>query len=426
MRIQNSLPLALFLSTQSVAALDFDLNHPDTIEAAAKVLVSSITTPYNTTFSSKPTFPLPDNPNPYPAWVPPSAWTALIEYAHLSGDTSFNTLVASALQEQATATDGWTKPELSNVEMSSWAIAALTALETGLEEPSDESKSWIDLAKGVFEMQVTRWNEDSAAACSGGLFAGGSDGGSGKPAFANTNFFLLASRLALATGGEDPVFVEWAEKVWTWIEGTMVDKQSWSVNDLSVGSDGKCEIDGVWFRGYRDRAILIEGVANLWNLTAASTENSTWTAPLTSLTSALCATDSPECRPAATDSEDQTVDYIIRGCESGATGQCPFDNRALKGPWIRSLGRAASLVSSLTDAEERLTRIVDASAQAAASRCRPREGEGASIGCDVKWYKSCNTPDGWCMGAMPPTVEVGGLGEVHAALEAVQGVLWTT
>lgn len=157
-----------------------------------------------------------------------------------------------------------------------------------------------------------------------------------------------------------------------------------------------------------------------------SSTSSKWTAPLTSLTNALCASNSPECRPAASNSENQTVDYIIRGCESGATGQCPFDNRALKGPWIRSLGRAAYLVPSLSEVEERLERIVNASAVGAASRCRENEGSDAGVGCSVGWEKSCNTPSGWCLEEKVPTPVSGGLGEVHAALEAIQGTLWAT
>ncbi|PVI00707.1 glycoside hydrolase family 76 protein [Periconia macrospinosa] len=332
---------------------------------------------------------------------------------------------ASALLAQAPE---WDNATIGDLGQSAWGLAVLTAVEIGLTEPKDQK--WIDLTMGVFNALARRWTSEESI-CRGGLLAGP---GSlqqeknpsnadllGKSAFSNANFFLLSARLALYSG--DQTFVTWAEKIWEWIEMQLVEKKDWTVDDAEIHftedhSAGECsKKDSAWFRGYRDRALLIEGLSVMYNVTSNSSD-SKWSAPLASFINATCS-DNSECRPSSSSFENTTTDYIIRGCESGATGQCPFDNRSIKGPWIRALSRAAYLAPSLT---EKIHKIVGASAAGAASKCR--KTNGTDVGCDVLWGKTCNTPDGFCKDQKLPTMEAGGLGEVHSSLQAVQGVLW--
>lgn len=101
-----------------------------------------------------------------------------------------------------------------NDDQAWWALAALTAAETGF--PQTGPVPWATLAQNVFQQQTTRWDKDK---CNGGikwkiLEGDGTDGWHYKSTIANGLFFQMAARLALHTSSAD--IKAWAVKSYDW------------------------------------------------------------------------------------------------------------------------------------------------------------------------------------------------------------------
>ena len=148
-------------------------------------------------------------------WQSGSAVDALLTYTATTGDSQYATLLSNTLITEATATnDFMTVHATGNDDQAWWALAALTAAETGLTPTG--SVPWATLAQNVFQEQTTRWDNDK---CNGGmkwkiLEGDGTDGWHYKSSIANGLFFQMAARLALLTSSAD--IKAWAEKSYNW------------------------------------------------------------------------------------------------------------------------------------------------------------------------------------------------------------------
>ena len=109
----------------------------------------------------------------------------------------------------------------SNADSSStalWGLAALTAAERKLPQPSSGEVSWQNIAVKVFNAIAARWDRST---CGGGLqwqiftFNAGNDY---KNAQASGFFYLLAARLAQYTGNQ--TYADWATQTYDWSERT--------------------------------------------------------------------------------------------------------------------------------------------------------------------------------------------------------------
>ncbi|TQS33546.1 hypothetical protein Golomagni_06105 [Golovinomyces magnicellulatus] len=93
----------------------------------------------------------------------------MVEYWHLTGDDSYNDVVREGLVHQVGPDEDFMPPNqtrsLGNDDQCHWALAAMTAAESDFQAAED-GPEWIDLAKAVFDTQVSRIDEE---VCGGGL-----------------------------------------------------------------------------------------------------------------------------------------------------------------------------------------------------------------------------------------------------------------
>ena len=94
----------------------------------------------------------------------------MINYWYYTGDTTYNAVTKQALLHQ-TGDNGDFMPlnqtkTLGNDDQGFWGMAAMTAAETGFEDPPEGSPGWLALAQGVFNTQAPRWDTST---CGGGL-----------------------------------------------------------------------------------------------------------------------------------------------------------------------------------------------------------------------------------------------------------------
>lgn len=143
----------------------------------------------------------------------------MINYWYYTADTSYNAATMQALLHQA-GDDGDFMPlnqtkTLGNDDQCFWGMAAMSAAETGFEDPPEGKHGWLALAQGVFNTQVPRWDEST---CGGGLrwqIFTFNTGYTYKNSISNGCLFNLASRLALYTGNQ--TYADWADKIWVWM-----------------------------------------------------------------------------------------------------------------------------------------------------------------------------------------------------------------
>lgn len=224
----------LLLLTRSVFAIELDVNDVASLSSAAKTIVSSILTVYN---SSNPLTPgiLPD---PYYWWESGLVFDSLVNYWALTNDTSYVDLTRDALVWQMGATANFmpanqTKDE-GNDDQATWAFAAMTAAERGFPAPS-ANLSWVDVVQNVFDLQAARWD---AATCAGGLrwqIFTFNDGYDYKNTFANGDFMQLAARLARFTGNQ--TYADWAQRTLEWMDGVGLVQNGTVFDGTSVTSN---------------------------------------------------------------------------------------------------------------------------------------------------------------------------------------------
>lgn len=171
-------------------------------------------------------------------WQSGSAVDALLTYTATTGDSQYATLLSNTLITESTATnDFMTVHATGNDDQAWWALAALTAAETGLAPTG--SVPWATLAQNVFQEQTGRWDNDK---CNGGmkwkiLEGDGTDGWHYKSSIANGLFFQMAARLALLTSSAD--IKAWAEKSYNWTVSVGLISSDFDVYDGTDDAKGE-------------------------------------------------------------------------------------------------------------------------------------------------------------------------------------------
>lgn len=212
------------------------------------------------------------NPDVYFWWQTGGFLGQLIQHWAITGNDTYNGLILDAAQFQSSENDYFMPANQTssegNDDQAFWAFAALDAAETNFPElDKSTGRTWLGLAQGVFNSQVARWRADT---CGGGLewqIYSWNAGGNFKNLPSNGGFFQIAARLARFTGND--TYVDWAEKMWTWLEDiTLVSNDTVTANALQVW-------DGVWDdtcaskrspnRFSYDNGMLIVGCAYLYD-----------------------------------------------------------------------------------------------------------------------------------------------------------------
>jgi mannan endo-1,6-alpha-mannosidase len=312
----------------------------------------------------------------------------LIQYFHLTGDSTYNSLVTSGILFQSGPNNDFmpsnqTKSE-GNDDQSTWALAAMSAAEASL--PTQGNVSWIGLAEAVFNAQVSRWD---TATCNGGLrwqIFEFNNGYTYKNSGSNGFFFQLAARLARYTG--NTTYSDWASKAYDWTTSVGFIDANYNVYD-GADTTANCS-DITKLQWSENAATYIAGAAHLYNTTTGSAQTQ-WKTILDGLLQRTLPLFFPDGIA------------VEIACET--QGTCETDQKAFKGIM------AKWLVDTLQVAPYTLETIMlmfTTTAQAAAQACVSPNS------CPLAWTESLGSE-----GNRTAT----GVGEHLDALSFVQGLL---
>jgi mannan endo-1,6-alpha-mannosidase len=312
-------------------------------------------------------------PDPYYWWEAGAMFSSLIDYWFYTNDTQYNAITKQALVHQAGDDRDYmpanASKSLGNDDQGFWGMTAMTAAETGFEDPPADQPQWLALAQAVFNTQSARWDTEH---CNGGLrwqIFRFNNGYEYKNTISNGAMLNLAARLAKYTG--NATYAEWAEKTWDWLEGVGFIMADGTVLDGAGDLKNCTEIDQLQWS--YNAGILLHGAANMY----AYTNNSqTW---LDRATRILTATE----KTFFVDSTDGTQKKNIMSetaCE--AVQKCNIDQQSFKAYLSRWLAATTRLIPDL---KTRIMPLLESSALAAAKSCVDKGAEGAA--CGTRWFE---------------------------------------
>lgn len=388
--IQQTCLVLWLLFTQTIAAIDLDVDDPESIKLAASDVAWSLMSYYQGNESGQVPGLLP---RPYYWWEAGAMMGAMVDYWKYTGDDTYNALISEAMQFQVGPYDDYMPPNesssLGNDDQAFWAMAALSAAETNFPNPPATSPSWLSLAQAVFNEQIGRWD---TTLCGGGMrwqiyYISGYNL---KNTISNGCLFNIASRLARYTG--DGLYAQWAEKVWDWLFAIGLVDDAYNVFDNAEAQDLNCtQVDhNQWT--YNAGTLLI-GAATMYNYTEGSElwKNRTWGLLNRTL-------------------DIYFPDGVMKDICEESNG-CDVDQRSFKAYLSRWLAATTQMAPFTYD---QIMGNLRSSAVAAAAQCIGTvPGIAAKPGqvCGLKWYLN-GTWDG-----------SNGVGQQMAALEVIQGIL---
>ena len=264
-----------------------------------------------------------------------------------------------------------------------WGIAAITAAEVNLTQPSSDV-SWKQMAINVYDEVNDRWD---SATCNGGLgwqISPGADGFHYKNAISNSLFFQLAARLGAVTG--DNQYTSRATTVWYWsLSVGLVEKGSHKVYDGTDAKKGCVDLDhDQWSYNV---GVYLYGAAVMLNHT---NDSATWSPHVNGLIGAA---------QAGFSNNGALVETM---CEPKDT--CNADQVSFKACLARWLAATAALVPS---SRGTTSRMLQASAHAALASCNAGLDNGK---CGMSW-------------TAPGSDGKTGVAQQMAAVEVVLGVV---
>lgn len=215
---------------------------------------------------------LPYPPDGYYWWQAGAMFGALISYWFNTGDTTYNAITQQAILFQVGPDIDFMPlnqtTSLGNDDQAFWAMTALSAAEYNFPNPGTPgAPSWLGLAQAVFNEQIMRWDN---VKCNGGLRWQAVQTNKGynlKNTISNGALFNIAARLARYTN--DPMYADWATKIWTWIEGVGFIDPDYRVYDSADADMYNCtKIDhNQWSYNV---GIMLSGAATMFNYVSVS------------------------------------------------------------------------------------------------------------------------------------------------------------
>jgi mannan endo-1,6-alpha-mannosidase len=98
-------------------------------------------------------------------------WGTLMDYWLLTGDSTYNKEIMTAMQFQVGPNEDYMPPNqtasLGNDDQGFWGMAAMTAAENKFPDPPSDQPGWLALAQGVWNTQASPDRHDET--CGGGL-----------------------------------------------------------------------------------------------------------------------------------------------------------------------------------------------------------------------------------------------------------------
>jgi mannan endo-1,6-alpha-mannosidase len=373
-------------------ALTLNTTSPSSIRDASAALAHNLLSYYRTNASGTPPENVGTLPQPLYWWQAGAMWGGLVDYWAYTNDPSYNPTIPQALLAQVGPDNNYMPPayfsSLGNDDQAFWALAVLSAVESGFPDPPPGEPQWLDLAEGVFNTQWPRWGMET---CGGGLKWQIFEANAGyyyKNTVSNGAFFQIAARLARYTGNQ--TYVEWAERAWDWMETIGLFDADYNAFD---GTDEKINCSALDHIGWRyNPSILIHGTATMYNYTNGST---LWQSRTSSL---LHSTIRNFYRlPNATN--------IIYEAACEPYNTCNNDQYSFKAYASRFLAKTAVLAPYTLPA---IRNLLTTSAAAGIAEACSSGPENAT--CGQKWY----------VGGFDGNP---GIGQQMSALEGVQGLM---
>ena len=109
-------------------------------------------------------------PDPVYWWMAGTCWGSMLNYAHLTEDTSYNDVITQAINSQVGPKFDLMVPrhygDEGNDDQAFWSFTILEAAESNFPQPDDSIPPWLQIAENVWNTMVPRWNTTS---CGGGL-----------------------------------------------------------------------------------------------------------------------------------------------------------------------------------------------------------------------------------------------------------------
>ena len=372
-------------------ALSLNTESPSSIRDASAALAYNLMSYYQTNASGTPPESVGTLPQPLYWWQAGAMWGGLVDYWAYTNDSSYNPTITQALQAQVGPDNNYMPPayfaSLGNDDQAFWALAVLSAAESGFPSPAADQPQWLALAEAVFNTQWPRWVTDT---CGGGLKWQIFESNAGydyKNTVSNGAFFQIAARLARYTGNQ--TYVDWAERAWNWMETIGLFDADYNVFD---GTDEKINCTELDHTAWSyNPALLIHGTANLYNYTNGS---SIWEERTSSLLRSTIRN--------FYSLENATNVLFEQACEPSNT--CNNDQYSFKAYASRFLAKTAVLAPYTLPA---IRTLLTTSAAAITEACSAGADNAT---CGQKWYVSGFDGNS-------------GIGQQMSALEGVQGLI---
>lgn len=215
--------------------------------------------------------PGPPPEGDYYWWQGGALWGTMVDYWHLTGDTTWANVTQDALVFQAGPPDYSYQPEnwtlsLGNDDQGFWGLSAMLAAENRFPDPpsskEEDRLGWLALAQGVFHTQAAPDRHDDT--CSGGLrwqIPSTNKGYDYKNTIANGIFFNMGARLARYTGND--TYARWATETYEWLEGVGYVDAEHRVFDGAHTLTNCSDINKAQFS--YTAAVLLQGAAFMYN-----------------------------------------------------------------------------------------------------------------------------------------------------------------
>ncbi|OTB01151.1 glycoside hydrolase family 76 protein [Hypoxylon sp. CI-4A] len=388
--LSRLIPAALLLTGKLASAQSLKIDSNDDIKSAAKTLAQNVLTYYHGNESGEVPGILPGPPpaGDYYWWEGGALWGTLIDYWHLTGDTTYNDLVTQAMLFQVGPNNDYMPPNytasLGNDDQGFWGMSAMLAAENNFPDPPSDQPQWLSLAQAVFNTQADPGRHDDT--CGGGLrwqIPFSNNGYDYKNSIANGCFFNLGARLARYL--DNQTYADWAEKTWDWVNTVGLMDSEYRIYDGAHVETNCTDINKAQFS--YNNAVYILGAAYMYNYTNG---DSKWETRLNGLVDATIR-----------DFFRNDVAYET-ACEETMT--CTTDMLSFKGylhRWMTTMTQIAPFTSA------KVLPVLQKSAQAAVNQCT-----GGSDG------KTCGFQ--WTSGTFDNSV---GAGQTMNVLGAVSSLL---
>ncbi|GAD91614.1 glycosyl hydrolase family 76 protein [Paecilomyces variotii No. 5] len=364
------------------AAIDLDLDNPESIKNAAKTAAAGMMKYYTGDQPGD----VPGNlPDPYYWWEAGAMFGALIDYHYYTGDKQYVDVTTQAMLWQVGPEANYMPPNqsktLGNDDQGFWGMAAMTAAETKFPNPPEDKPQWLALAQAVFNTQAPRWDNQT---CGGGLkwqIFTFNNGYNYKNTISNGCFFNLAARLAVYTGNE--TYAEWAERAFDWVMAIGLGTSDYTFFDGTDDTQNCTSMNHIQWS--YNSGVFMMGAAAMYNFTDGSER---WKTRLEGI-----------IRGANLFFENDIMTEVA--CENN--GKCNVDQRSFKAYLTRWMAATIKLAPFTHDL---LMPKLQASAIAAAQQC-----SGPDNACGLRWTM---------MGQFDGSL---GVGEQMSAMEIFQSNL---